>query len=121
MKTCLVIDDSPVIRKIARTIFEAMKFVAAEAESGPNALDFCQQEMPDAILLDSHMPAMTSVEFMTSLRGMTEGRKPTVIYCATDNDPSEIARVLSAGADDYILKPFTREILREKLAAAGLV
>jgi two-component system chemotaxis response regulator CheY len=121
MKTCLVIDDSEVVRKVACTIFENLQFDASEAESGQEALDCCAKAMPDAILLDSHMPAMGTVEFLASLRALANGSKPIVVYCATENNSSEIMRALSAGADDYVLKPFDRESLRAKLAASGLV
>jgi two-component system chemotaxis response regulator CheY len=115
MKTCLVADDSEVLRKVARRIFEKLQFVIHEASSGQEALTACQAAMPDAILLDSHMPPMASIEFLTALRAMPHGRKPFVIYCTTENDTGEIARALSAGADEYVLKPFTRESIRLKL------
>ena len=121
MKTCLVVDDSEVVRKVARSIFEQLNFETSEAESGQEALDICAKSMPDAILLDSHMPPMATVEFLTSLRTLPNGNKPVIIYCATDNDPTEIARALTAGADDYVLKPFDREALRAKLAATDLL
>lgn len=121
MKTCLVIDDSEVVRKVARYIFEYLKFETSEAETGQDALNSCAKAMPDAILLDSHIPAMPTASFLASLRGLAGGDKPVVIYCATENDSTEIARALSAGADDYIMKPFDRETLSTKLAAAGLI
>jgi two-component system, chemotaxis family, chemotaxis protein CheY len=77
--------------------------------------------MPDAILLDWQMPTMGSVEFLSTLRGMPNGGKPLVIYCATENNARDIALALSSGADDYVLKPFEREAIRATLAAAGLV
>jgi two-component system chemotaxis response regulator CheY len=122
MKTCLIVDDSEVVRKVARRIFEHLDFEPAEAESGEAALGMCARSMPDAILLDSHIPPMATVEFLTSLRALAGGKDmPVVIYCATDNDPSEIARALTAGAADYLLKPFDREALRAKLAATDLL
>jgi two-component system chemotaxis response regulator CheY len=121
MKTCLVVDDSEVVRKVARRIFEQLNFESTEAESGQDALDFCAKAMPDAILLDSHIPPMATVEFLMSLRALANGSKPVIIYCATDNDPTEIARALTAGADDYLLKPFDRDSLRAKLAATELL
>ena len=121
MKTCLVVDDSEVVRKVARHIFEDLKFQTSEADSGQAGLDACAKAMPDAILLDCHIPAMATVEFLATLRGLTNGTKPIVIYCATDNDSSDIARILSCGADDYVLKPFDRESLRTKLVATGLL
>jgi two-component system chemotaxis response regulator CheY len=115
MKTCLVADDSEILRKVARRIFEKLQFAIHEASSGEEALAACQVAMPDAILLDSHMPPMASAEFLTALRAMPNGRKPFVIYCTAENDPSEIARALTAGADEYVLKPFTRDSIRLKL------
>jgi two-component system chemotaxis response regulator CheY len=121
MKTCLVIDDSEVVRKVARYIFENLKFETSEAETGQDALDSCAKAMPDAILLDSHIPAMPTAAFLSALRAMPNGDKPVVIYCATENDSTEIARALTAGADDYVLKPFDRESLSKKVTATGLV
>ena len=121
LKSCLVADDSEVVRKIARRIFEKLRFQIREASSGQEALAACQAAMPDAILLDSHMPPMASVEFLARLRAMANGGKPIVIYCTTDNDTGEIARALTAGADEYLLKPFDRQSIRAKLAAAGLI
>ena len=121
MKTCLVVDDSDVVRKVAQHIFETLEFEASEAESGQAGLDACAKAMPDAILLDSHIPPMATVEFLASLRALANGDKPVVIYCATENNSSEIARALSAGADDYVMKPFDRESLRKKLADRNLL
>jgi two-component system, chemotaxis family, chemotaxis protein CheY len=120
-KICLVADDSEVVRKVARRIFENLDFEIEEAASGQEALDSCQKAMPDVILYDAHMPPMANVEFLTTLRGMPHGSKPLVIFCATDNDPGEIARALTAGADEYVLKPFDREAIKAKLATTDLL
>jgi two-component system chemotaxis response regulator CheY len=121
MKTCLVVDDSSVVRKVARRILENLKLVAIEAESGQQALDQCQKAMPDAIILDYHMPGMGTVEFLSSLRSMADEKRPFVVYCTTENDTADITRTIAAGADDYVLKPFDREALRAKLAAGRLL
>lgn len=120
MRTCLLVDDSEVVRKVARYIFETLQFEATEAETGQDALDCCAKAMPDAILLDSHIPTMPTAAFLASLRAMPNGGKPVIIYCTTENDSTEIARALSAGADDYVMKPFDRDTLTKKLAAVGL-
>jgi len=117
MKTCLVVDDSQVVRKVARRILESMKLEVVEADSGQRALDLCQQDMPDAVLLDFHMAGMGTVEFLSTLRGLAGGKTPVVVYCTTENDSADITRTIAAGADDYILKPFDRESLRAKFAA----
>ena len=121
MKTCLVVDDFTVVRKVTRRILENLKVEIGEAESGQHALDQCQQAMPDAIILDYHMPGMGTVEFLSTLRGLPSGKKPFVVYCTTENDTADITRTIAAGADDYLIKPFDREAVRAKLVAAGLV
>ena len=120
MKHCLVIDDSEVIRKVARRILETMSFEVSEAENGQEALERCQQRTPDAILLDWHMPVMSGLEFLGSLRLANLPKKPFVIYCTTENDASDIARAFAAGADEYLLKPFDRETIEAKLIDGGL-
>jgi hypothetical protein len=61
--------------------------------------------MPDAILLDGHLATMSGVAMLATLRALPNGRKPCILYCTTENDTSALARALSAGADDYLLKP----------------
>lgn len=121
MKTCLVVDDSSVVRKVARRILEDLKLDIGEAENGQRALDLCQQSMPDAIMFDFHMPGMGTVEFLSTLRGLANGKRPFVVYCTTENDTADITRTIAAGADDYVIKPFDRESLRTKFAPAGQV
>ena len=65
MKHCLVVDDSAVIRKVARRILEELKFSASEAENGRDALDKCRMSMPDAVLLDWNMPVMDGIAFLS--------------------------------------------------------
>jgi two-component system chemotaxis response regulator CheY len=121
MKTCLVVDDSEIVRKVACRIFENLSMQAMGAGSGQEGLEMCARMMPDAILLDCHIPPMATVEFVSTLRGLPGGDKAMVIYCTTENDSRDIARALSVGADDYVMKPFDRESLRAKLAACGLL
>ena len=119
MKTCLIVDDSAVIRKVARRIFETMNFKVGEAEDGEKALTACGETMPDAILLDWNMPTMDGYDFLRALRKTPGGEKPKVLFCTTENDVGAIARALHAGADEYIMKPFDRDIVTAKLAQVG--
>jgi two-component system chemotaxis response regulator CheY len=121
MKTCLVVDDSSVVRKIVGRVLENLGFEVTEAESGQEGLDMCQETMPDGILLDCTLPGMPSTEFIVSLRALANGDKPFVLYCSTENNSKEIARALASGADDYVLKPITRDAIKAKLAAPGLI
>jgi len=121
MKTFLVVDDSHVVRMVARRMLESWSFKVEEAENGAIALDLCRQRMPDGILLDWNMPEVTGFEFLEQLRSDAEGSKPRVVFCSTNNDIAHIARALAAGADEYIMKPFDEDILREKLVEVGLL
>jgi two-component system chemotaxis response regulator CheY len=121
MKNCLVVDDSSVIRKVARRILEDLSFEITEAEDGMKALDMCRKEMPNAILLDWNMPVMDGLEFLAQLRREPGGEKPKVVFCTTENDVGHIAKAMRAGADEYIMKPFDREIVEAKFAEVGLI
>lgn len=121
MKTCLVVDDSSVIRKVARRILEGMDFAITEAEDGQEAIDACQRELPDAVLLDWNMPRMDGYEFLRTLRRMPGGDRPKVVFCTTENEVAQIARALHAGADEYIMKPFDKDIVAAKFQEVGLV
>ncbi len=121
MKTCLVVDDSSVIRKVARRILEELDFSITEAADGKQALDRCEDSMPDAILLDWNMPVMNGLDFLTALRKSDGGTNPIVVFCTTENDMSHITEAITAGADEYIMKPFDREIIEAKFVQAGLV
>ena len=120
MKTCLVVDDSRVIRKVARRILEELGFEVAEAADGMEAMAWCRTEMPDAILLDWNMPLMDGLEFLRELRVLPDGEDPVVLFCTVENDAEHIAMALDAGADEYIMKPFDGDILQIKLAEAGV-
>ncbi|WP_240007891.1 response regulator [Pseudaquidulcibacter saccharophilus] len=121
MKSCLVVDDSRVIRKVARRILEDMDFQVNEAEDGQAALRKCQQEMPDAVLLDWNMPVMNGIDFLRELRSSPGGEAPVVVFCTTENDMSSIVEAMEAGANEYIMKPFDSEIVQSKFAEVGLI
>ena len=121
MKQCLIVDDSRIFRKIARKILEELQFSADEAEDGTAALDLCRRNMPDAILLDWNMPAMSAIEFLRALRREPFGAKPVIVYCTTENDIVHITEAIGAGANEYLLKPVDREIVEAKFIEAGLI
>lgn len=118
---CLVVDDSRVVRKVARRIVEDIGFECDEAEDGQKAYEFCQGEMPDAILLDWNMPVMSGIEFLEKLREMDNGDTPKVVFCTTENDMNHIQRAIQAGANEYIMKPFDSEIIESKFSQIGLI
>lgn len=119
MHSCLIVDDSSVVRKVARSILEDMDLVIDEAEDGQEAYEKCQAEMPDIILLDWNMPVMSGLEFLKRLRTYEGGQSPKVVFCTTENDIGHIAMAMKAGANEYIMKPFDREILEAKFHEIG--
>ena len=119
--TCLIVDDSVIVRMVARRIIEELGFSVSEATDGDEALHACAVYMPDVILLDWNMPNMDGYDFLQTLRRTASGHHPKILFCTTRNNVSAIALALQAGADEYIMKPFSREIITDKLAHIGLV
>ena len=120
MKSCLVVDVSRPVRRVARRILEELGFLVAEAGDGADALSLCRTAMPDAVLLDWHMPVMNGPEFLRRLRREPGGEDPKVIFCSSETQIVRIKEALEAGACEFIMKPFDAGIVVGKLAAAGL-
>lgn len=121
MKYCLIVDDSRVVRKVARRILEDLGFETDEAADGKLALESCQRRMPDAVLLDWNMPVMDGLEFLRALRQLPTGDGPVVVFCTTENDISHIQTAIEAGANEYIMKPFDSDIIQTKFAQVDLL
>lgn len=119
MKKCLIVDDSRVVRKVARKILEELGFECDEAEDGQQAFDACMKEMPDVVLLDWNMPVMTGIEYLRKMRATEEGKAPKIVLCTTENEFSFIQEALAAGADEYIMKPFDSDIIQSKFKQVG--
>jgi two-component system chemotaxis response regulator CheY len=121
MKSCLIVDDSRVVRKVARRILEDLHFSIEEAADGKLALDACLKRMPDVVLLDWNMPVMNGIDFLRQLRRAPGGDSPVVVFCTTENDVQHIQEAIGAGANEYIMKPFDSDILQAKFAQVGLL
>jgi two-component system, chemotaxis family, chemotaxis protein CheY len=121
MKTCLVVDDSSVVRKVARRILEGMQFTISEAEDGVQALDMCRAGLPDVVFLDLNMPRMDGMTFLKEMRNLPGGSRPKVVFCTTERDMAHINQALLAGADEFIMKPFDRDVVEAKFHRVGLV
>ena len=121
MKSCMIVDDSRVVRKVARRIVEDYGFSCSEAEDGQKAYEACQKDMPDVIILDWNMPVMSGIEFLEKLRELDGGDAPLVVLCTTENDMGHIQRAIQAGANEYIMKPFDRDIIKSKFVQIGLM
>lgn len=121
MRTCLLVDDSSVVRKIIRKIVEDLGFNVLEAYDGKNALEVCSQETPDIILLDWNMPVMDGMEFLKAYFPQKQQNGTKIIFCTTENDIMKIQLALSEGADEYIMKPFDADIIKTKFMQMGLL
>ncbi len=121
MKSCLIVDDSKVIRMVARKILQELEFETNEAADGQEAVNACKQKMPDAVLLDWNMPIMSGIEFLKELRKLPGGDAPVVVFCTTENDIEHIQEAIEAGANEYIMKPFDSEIIQAKFSQVGLL
>lgn len=121
MKRCLIVDDSRIIRRVARRIMEDLGFKTEEAVDGAKAIDSVKVSMPEMVLLDWEMPNLSGLGFVSALRKLPGGDHPKVVFCAIENDIEHIEQALDAGADEYIMKPFDGEIVRAKLEIIGLL
>ncbi len=117
----LVVDDSRVVRRIARRILEQAGFDVDEACDGAEALQHVRRQRPDAVLLDWNMPIMNGIECLHALRAEFGAEEPSVILCTTENEPDFIVSAMAAGAQEYIMKPFDDAILLGKLEQLGLL
>ncbi|MBT4935040.1 MAG: response regulator [Rhodospirillaceae bacterium] len=121
MKKILIVDDSKVIRMVAKKILQELEFETEEAADGQEALTICKTAMPDGVLLDWNMPVMDGLEYLKALRALPGGDAPIVIFCTTENDISHIQEAISSGANEYIMKPFDSEIIQAKFDQVGLL
>lgn len=120
-RTCLIVDDSRVVRKVSRHIIQILGYQPIEAENGEEALARCRADMPHLILLDWDMPVMTGIQFITQLRAMETANRPKVVFCTSRSETVDIYKGIEAGADEYITKPFNEASLRAKLERIGAV
>lgn len=118
-RTCLIVDDSRVIRKVSSKIALSLGYVPIEAENGEEALARCKKSMPDLVLTDWNMPEMDGIEFVRRLRSIPTPKEPTVVFCTSNGGAKDIHDGIAAGADDYIVKPFDEAALRAKLEQLG--
>jgi two-component system chemotaxis response regulator CheY len=114
MKRCLLVDDSAVIRKVAKRILGSPELAIIEASTGFEAVAMCATDMPDIIVVDGALHDMTAVEFIRRVRLIEAPIKPQIAICLTEMDIGAIMRAKRAGAQGYLLKPFNRPQLLDR-------
>jgi two-component system chemotaxis response regulator CheY len=122
MATALVVDDSRAMRAILSKTLKGLGFAVREAADGREALQVIQSEQTamELILVDWNMPEMNGLDLLKQLRQKPELSSLVVVMVTAETDMERIAEALEAGANEYVMKPFTRDILVEKLELAGI-
>jgi two-component system, chemotaxis family, chemotaxis protein CheY len=114
MKRCMFVDDSAVIRKVAKRILGGPDLQIIEASTGFDAIALCTNDMPEIIVVDGALPDMSAVEFIRRVRAIETPVKPRIAICLTEVDIGAIMRAKRAGAQGYLLKPFNRPQLLDR-------
>jgi two-component system, chemotaxis family, chemotaxis protein CheY len=120
MKIVMIADDSPVIRKVARRLLEDVGFVVVEAADGGQAISMCRENMPDIVIVDWDMPDRSGVEIIGEIARLHGAANTRFVYCTSEIMIPEMTRAKRAGATSFLMKPFNRNILLQKLSEAGI-
>ena len=121
MSTCLVADDSRVIRLLLSKIMAKLGFSVLEAEDGEDVVELTQTHEPDLVIMDWNLPILDGIDVLYKIRELNLTKKPTVIFCSSSSDLDRIYQAIDGGADDYIIKPFDEDIISLKLTILGLL
>ena len=118
----LVIDDSRAMRRIVGSILEDFGYETRQAGHGREALDVLEEGyLPDLACVDWNMPVMDGLQFVSAVRSNPAYRSVTLMMVTTESEHGQIVRALAAGAHEYMIKPFTADAMRDKLALLGLL
>lgn len=117
----LVVDDSAVIRTVLTRILAGLGFEVVSAVNGKDALAKLEVvQRPDLALVDWNMPEMNGYEFIRAVRADGRWRDMPIMMVTTETEMEQVVRALAAGANEYLMKPFTPEMVQEKLAILGI-
>jgi len=108
MKRCLVADNSPIVRKVAKHFLTEGRWHVEEADNADDAAAVFTRVAPDLVFVDWQLAGMDAVELIKKFRRMEDGARPRILYVVSDENRHEIWRALKAGADDFLAKPFDR-------------
>ena len=117
----LIVDDSKAMRSVLRSILREMGFEVSEAGNGREALERLRENRKiDLALVDWNMPEMNGFEFVCAMRADSAYDRMCVLMVTTETDLGRITQALDAGANEYLMKPFTKESLQGKMALLGI-
>ncbi|MGA2832772.1 MAG: response regulator [Terracidiphilus sp.] len=122
MSKALVVDDSKTIRMIIRRVLTELGFEVCEAANGIEALKVLDAEKTavSLVLADWNMPEMNGLELVKSLRQRPEFASIKILMVTTETEIGQMTQALEAGANEYVMKPFTKDVLVEKLELVGI-
>ncbi len=118
----LLADDSKTIRRLLKTYLGSMGFEdLVEAQDGEEALEMLKAEIPDVLILDWNMPKKSGIEVLKSAREEGEFKELKILMCTSMSEKENVIEAIKAGANNYMTKPFSEDILKEKLGALGII
>lgn len=117
----LIVDDSKVVRLASARILDDLNIKHDHAEDGLQALEKVKNSNYDFVLLDWNMPNMDGIDFFKKAKQLPQFSNTKVIFCTTESDMDKITKALEEGASEYVMKPFNREIIEDKLKYLGLI
>lgn len=109
MQRLMIVDDSSVIRKVAKRILSGLDFLVSEADTVQQAELHCQAQLPAILIVDATMP--DALDLIAGVRAMEGGKTVRIYYCLVEADLKSMMQGKRAGADDFLIKPFDRAIL----------
>ena len=122
MSKAMVIDDSRAIRMILAATLQDLGYEVCQAANGKEALEAVEQAGEiSLILVDWNMPEMNGLEFVQHLRADTRFSSVPLMMVTTEAEMTQVVRALEAGANEYVMKPFTKEIIADKLRLMGVI
>jgi two-component system chemotaxis response regulator CheY len=120
-RRALLVDDSRVIRAIVNRAMQELGFATEEAGDGQDALNRLKQgPAPNVMLIDWNMPGLNGLELVQAIRANSEWNDIRLIMITSENEIGRVRNALQAGADEYIMKPFTKDMIQEKLTLVGI-
>ncbi len=120
-RECLILDDSRMVRAIARQSLESFGLSVIEAETAEEAFAKCQVRTPAMVLVDWNLPGMSGPDFIRAIRGRATTTQPCLLLSSTESCPDRIKIAMTSGADGYLGKPYERAALQQKLVELGML
>lgn len=115
MPSCIVADDSKIMRMLLSKIMENFGYTVDEAEDGEDLLEQCAENMPDLIISDWQLPLIDGIDVLYKIRSDKKVKQPVFMFCSYLKDRDIMEQAVAGGADDFIMRPFDEDIIASKL------